>query len=88
MRKKFWKCQLVELTNDTTGAKFLLRLWTTKREIDLQECWQFQWLWYKLWLKWTSRYLMWYPYNFKEKYKYITTKKYDLFFIEIFKKVD
>ena len=88
MRKRFWKCQLVELVNNTTGVKFLLRVCTTKREADPKECWQFQWLWYRLWFKWSNNCVMWYPDKFKENYKYITTKNYDTFFIEIFKKVN
>lgn len=85
---KFFRTQLVRLTtHNKPKVKFILRLTTTNYETNLQEMWRFQWLWYRLWDKFDFDFVDFLPNDFLENYKYQTTKDYDIFNIEIFKKV-
>lgn len=85
---KFFRTQLVELTtHNKPKVKFILRLTTTDYETNLQEMWHFQWLWYRLWNKFTFNFVDFLPCDFIKNYEYQKTKDYDIFDIEIYKKV-
>jgi hypothetical protein len=76
--------QLVELIHLQTNTKFLLRLTTKNKSVDLQEMWRFQWIWRAMWHNFRFNFIDYHSFN---NYFYKRNKNYDTFSIEIFQKI-
>jgi hypothetical protein len=76
--------QLVELIHLQTNTKFLLRLTTKNKSVDLQEMWRFQWIWRAMWYNFRFNFIDYHSFN---NYFYKRNKNYDTFSIEIFQKI-